>query len=41
MKERLDAVGGTLHVQSAPGRGTVLTVIVPHSAAQAPAGIAV
>ena len=29
MRDRLDAVGGTLTVESAPGRGTTVTAEVP------------
>lgn len=32
MKERVDKLGGTLHVQSAPGKGTTISVEVPLNA---------
>ena len=35
MTERIEAVGGTLDIQSAPGLGTALTIAVPLSAADA------
>jgi signal transduction histidine kinase len=31
MRDRLDAVGGTLTVQSRPGRGTTVTALVPRT----------
>ena len=37
MRERVDSVQGTLHVESHPGAGTTMTVRVPCKLAQQPA----
>ena len=29
MKERIQAIGGTLHIESSPGKGTTVSVLVP------------
>lgn len=41
MRERLDAVGGSLTIQSRPDRGTRLQIIVPDVAARTTATVAV
>jgi signal transduction histidine kinase len=35
MEDRLDALGGTLHIASAPGHGTTLSAVIPVTAAVA------
>ena len=38
MRDRLDAVGGTVTVRSQPGRGTTVTAVVPRTGEPQPAG---
>jgi signal transduction histidine kinase len=39
MEDRLDALGGTLHIESSPGAGTTLRATVPVTSAAAVAGV--